>query len=256
MAALNPNDLAKFKGLLYVRPTGDTGAFTRLASVRGLVANIDTTNVVEVRADDTGVVYKATDVQATVEAELLENMDRDLLTLLFTGTASDVAGVATPVVGEDLGTGWTVWQPIKLANKNWDNTQVASITVYENAVGLVDGTDYDTYVWDGINGELGYTYIVPLAAKTLAITADYTYTPNASEDISINLDTTEVKNFEVKIVSTSNGKDRTTILSDAAFTAPYGMNYADVFEAGDITGATLTFTWNKGSTLTYSNEIL
>ena len=34
------------------------------------------------------------------------------------------------------------------------------------------------------------------------------------------------------------------------------MSFADIVEAGDITGATLTFNANKGSTLTYSNEIL
>ena len=97
MAAINENDLAKFKGLLYIRPQGTLGAYTRLASVRGLVSNIDTTSIIDVKADDTGSVFKVTDVKASIEAELLENMGRDVLGMLFTGTSTNTA--AAPVVG-------------------------------------------------------------------------------------------------------------------------------------------------------------
>lgn len=256
MSAINPNELAKFKWILEVRPAGTTWAFTRLASVRWLVANIDTTNIIDVKADDTGSVFKVVDTQATIEAELLENMWRDTLALLFTGTTSDVAWTPVVVTNEAHGTWWTVWIPFKLNNKNWANTQVTITTIKANSTTLADWTDYDTYVWDGTNGDLGYTYIVPLTAQTLAITANYTYTPNASENITIAIDSVEVKSFEVKITATSGGKVRTTNLSNAAFSSAYGMSYADIVEQWDITWATLTFTANKWSTLVYSDEIL
>lgn len=256
MGALNSNELAKFKWILEVRPAGSTWAFTRLASVRWLVANIDTTNVIDVKADDTGSVFKVVDTQATIEAELLENMWRDTLALLFTGTTSDVAWTPVVVTNEAHWTGWTVWVPFKLNNKNWANTQVTITTIKAAAVTLVDWTDYDTYVWDGTNGDLGFTYIIPLTAQTLAITANYTYTPNASENITIAIDSVEVKWFEVKITATSNGKTRITRLTNAAFSSTYGMSYADIVEAWDITGSTLTFTANKGSELVYEDQIV
>ena len=256
MAAINPNDLAKFTGILEVRAAGSSASYTRLASVRGLVANIDTSNIVEIKADDTGTVLKVSDTQASIEAELLENMDRDTLDLLFTGTASDVAAAPVAVTGEALGTGWTVGQPIQLANKDGDNTEVASIVIDAASSALTLNTDYAVYVGDGDNGDLGYTYITPLTAQAGILDADYSYTPNATESFSIDIDTVELKNFQVKITATSGTDTRVTTLSSAAFNGVYGMTYADVVEAGDITGASLTFEANKGSTLSYANEII
>ena len=80
------------------------------------------------------------------------------------------------VTGESLGTGWTVNQPIKLANKNGDNTEVASITIYADWAPLGLDTDYRVYVdadW--------YTYILPIAVQTGVLDADYTYTPLANK---------------------------------------------------------------------------
>ena len=251
MAAINENSLAKFTGILEVRTAGTTGNFTRLASVRWLISNIDTTNIVDIKADDTGSVFKVTDVKATVEAELLEVFDRDTLKLLFNGTTSDVAAAPISVTGEDKGTGWTVWTPIKLSNKNGDETEVANIVIKADGTALTLDTDYAVFV-----DEDGYTNITPLTAQTGAITADYDYTPTASENITINIDSAVVNNFEVKITSTDNGKDRTITLSSASFVSTYGLSFVDVVEAGDITWATLTFEGNKGSTLTYVDEII
>jgi hypothetical protein len=99
-------------------------------------------------------------------------------------TLATVAASPVAVTGEALGTGWTQGTPIKLANKNGANTIVASITIKENGVSLVLNTDYRTYVGNGTNGELGATYIVPVSARTLAITADYTYTPNTAKKLT------------------------------------------------------------------------
>jgi len=78
---------------------------------------------------------------------------------------------ATNVTWEALGTGWIVWTPIRLKNKNGDNTIVTSIVVKSGATVLVAWTDYDTYIYDG------YTFILPKTAQTGVLTSNYTYTP-------------------------------------------------------------------------------
>ncbi len=251
MAALNPNDLSKFSGILEIRLAGTTGAWTRLPSVRELATIINDTNIVDVKADDTGTVYKATDRIASIQLQLLENANRDNLALLFGGTSTDVAGVLTPVAGEALGTGWTVDTPIKLANKNADNTEVSSITIDADATPLVLNTDYRVFV-----GSDGYTYIMPITAQAGVLDADYSYTPNVSENLELDLKTIELRNFEIRVTATSEGKARKTIISSGTLNSEYSISYQDVIEAGDITGSTLTFESNKGATYTYENEIL
>lgn len=258
MWAINPLELPKFVGILEVRPAWSTGVFTRLACVRWLVATVDTSaNTVEVNADDCGTVFSGNRPAITIEAELLEDMGTDTIELLLGWlNRVDVAGTPTAITGEALGTGWVVWTPIKLANKNGDDTIVASIVIDADAVALVAWTDYNTYVGDGINGDLGYTYIVPLTVQTGVLDADYSYTPNASEQVEIDSSFTENSLFEVKITASNDGKDRTINLTPARFEAPYNMNFLDVVEAGDITGATLTFIGEKDSKLTYKNDII
>jgi hypothetical protein len=99
-------------------------------------------------------------------------------------TYTPVAASPVTVTGEAHGTGWTQGKPIKLTYKNGANTVVTSITVKGGGSSLVANTDYRTYVGDGSNGSLGYTYIVPITAQAGAITVDYTYTPNASKKLT------------------------------------------------------------------------
>jgi len=258
MSAENPNNLPKFVGILEVRPAWSSDPYTRLACVRWLVATVDTSaNTVEVNADDCWTVFSWNRPGITIEAELLEDMGVDTVELLLGWlNRTDVAWTPVSVTGEALWTGWVVWQPIKLANKNGDNTIVTSIVIDADATPLVLNTDYNTYVWDGQNGDLGYTYIVPITAQAGVLDADYDYTPNASEQIEVDSSFTENALFDVKITATENGKDRIITLTPARFEAPYNMNFLDVVEAGDLTGATLSFIWEKDSKLTYKNEII
>jgi len=252
MWAINDKALAKFKGILEVRPAWSNDVFTRLASVRWLISNLDTTNVIDIKADDTGSVYKVTDVKATVEAEMLEIFDRDTLKLLFTWTSEDIAAAEVSVSDEALWTWWTVGTPITLKNKNGNNTEVSDIVVKADGDELTKDTDYAVYV-----DEDGYTNITPLTSQDdKELTADYKYTPNASENISISIDSTEVKSFEVKITAVEWDKIRVINLSSAAFNSAYWLSFADVVEQWDITWATLTFDANKWSVFTYTNEIL
>lgn len=251
MAAINPNDLAKFTGILEVRPAWTSWSFSRLASVRWLVANLDTSNVVEVNADDTWTVLKVTNQITTIETELLEVFWRDTLALLFNWTSSDIAATPVAITGEEVWTDVAAWTIYTLENKNGANTQVDSISVSDTGWALVLDTNYT--VWVDANW---YTYIVFLTATTGATTVDYEYTPNETESFTTDNDTQELKNFELKITATDSGKDRTITVSSTTLTSTYWLSFQDVIENGDITWATLTFTSNKWSQTIYSNQIL
>lgn len=137
-----------------------------------------------------------------------------------------VASSPVAVTGEAHGTGWTVANPIKLNNKNGANTIVSSIVVKADGSALTLNTNYKTYVGDGTNGELGYTYIVPLTASTAVITADYSYTPNASKKLTFN--DTGTKTLKcMRIVNTDeNGKEFRIDVENGTNFAPISMDFA------------------------------
>lgn len=145
--------------------------FTSLAEIQ----SIEFDNVDSLSKFVKGQRVQVTFDLAEINFDTIAKLDGGLVTL------SVVAASAVPLTNEAKGTGWTLGQPIRLNNKNGANTIVAAIVIKENAVTLVLNTDYRTFVGNGTNGELGYTFIVPLTARSLAITADYTYTPNASK---------------------------------------------------------------------------
>lgn len=259
MAALNDNKLAKFVGTTYFRDAGSTGAWTRLASVRGLVVNVDATaKTVEVNADDTGTVFKGFTPKTNFEFEFLENADASILAKLFNGTVTTTAGTPVSVTAEAHGTGWTIGKPFALNNKNGDNTIVSSITVKANTTTLAAGTDYNTYVGDGTNGTKGYTYIVPITDQTLAITANYTYTPAVLSQTTLSMSFQEAARLQIKIEAPSPSdptKIRTIIGNEMTFNGTYSLSFVDVVESGNIKGSTMVFTSTKGSTVDYKDGI-
>ena len=259
MAAINPTELWKYTWELYITPTG--WSRTRLASVRWLVANIDNSNVIEVKADDTGTVFKVIDLQASITCELLENMGRDTIDLLFTTTSSDVAGSLVSGATQVIASGTKAFNEFTaITNQNGSG---AAITV-NSVTGATDGllvADTDYVVTKDADGTYWIVIIDSATVTTMAqnFTIDLDYTPNASENTTIAIDSVEAKNFLVEIEAVNPSditQTRITKLSSASFDWVYNMNYADVVEAGDITGSELTFTANKGSNLIYENEIL
>lgn len=138
---------------------------------------------------------------------------------------SVVAGDPVAVTGEAHGTGWTQGKPIKLNYKNGANTIVTSITVKAGGSSLVANTDYRTYVSDGSNGSLGYTYIVPITAQTLAITVDYTYTPNAAK-VSKTGGKVEIGYKVMKLTNTNeDSKEYSVTLYKAANSNGFTFNF-------------------------------
>lgn len=155
-------------------------------------------------------------------------------------TLATVASAPVGVTGEAKGTGWVVGKPIKLNYKNGANTIVASIVVKGNGSALALTTNYVTYVGDGTNGELGYTYIVPVTANATVITADYSYTPNASKKLTFADSGT--KTLKVMRISNTdeNGKVFKIDIENATnFSAPVITFAGD--DADDVATLPITF---------------
>jgi hypothetical protein len=259
MAAVNDNALSKFVGLLYVAPQASPGSLVRIASVRGLIANFDNTaNQVDIKADDTGTVFKGFLPEGSIEGSFLENVERDTIAMLLGGTPADIAASIVNNHVQTVASGawaYNVFIPFEFQNGNGTAPNVDSV------VGSVDGalvseTDYfigknDLGVW-GIFIKNSVT--VTTLVQSIAIQFDYT--PNAAENITLPITFQESPRLYVKIVATDNGKDRTIILDDATFEGKYGLEFLDVVEAGDIKGTEFSFKASKGSNFIIQNEIL
>lgn len=156
-------------------------------------------------------------------------------------TLSTVAGAPVAVTGEAHGTGWVQGAPIKLNNKNGANTVVASIVVKGAGSALVLNTDYRVFVGDGVNGELGYTFITPITAQAGAITVDYSYTPNASKKL-VFADSGNKTLKVMRIINTDeNGKEFKIDIENATnFSAPTITFAGD--DADDVAVLPITFT--------------
>ena len=133
----------------------------------------------------------------------MEVFDRDQINKIFGGTTSEVAGVLTPVADEVLNFA-TLDTSIKIANQNGDKTKPTITDLRTAALGggvaLAEGTDYEVKPVNGV----WYVFPIDGGAITPATNyyLNYSYTPNQSVTNRITLDTTELKNFEVKITST------------------------------------------------------
>lgn len=165
-------------------------------------------NVVQLRAHNGYLPVKKKIENIEFSAELYEVHLDNIQKIDSHGVLSNTAWSLVNVTGEVLGTWWTVWSPIKLANKNGNNTEVGSIVIDEDGSPLTNGTDYEVYVADGSNGELGYTYIIPLTPQAGVLDADYSYTPNTKKTITFSDLSKLVSYYEVKFVNTDeNGKE-------------------------------------------------
>lgn len=262
MAAVNDNALNKFIGELYVAPIATPTVFTRVASVRGLSGIVDnTTNQIQIDADDTGTVLKGATPEFRIEGSFLENADRDIMKILMGGSISDVAGTLVAGATQTLTNGaWVADQFYAITGKNGNG----NAPTINSVTGGTDGAltaEVDYAIVKDTHGVWGITIFGTASTNltTLAqnIVIDYDYTPNASEDIVLTATFREDPRLVVKIVADNgSGDERTIVLSDASFEGQYGLEFLDVEQAGDLNGTTFVFKGNKGSTLTYHNEIL
>ena len=162
-------------GTLYI--SSDGGAtYTNLWALKDANLNV-TKSIIEVIMDNAKMPPKVKIDEAVFSANLYEIVLEHLQTMDGIATYSTVDGTQTSVTGEALGTGWTVDTPIKLAKKNGDNTEVASIVIDADGTPLTLNTDYRVFV-----GADGYTYIMPITSQSGVLDADYAYTPLASKE--------------------------------------------------------------------------
>lgn len=262
MSAINSNALSKFVGILEIAPSSNPTSFTRIASVRGLIANIDTAaKQVEVKADDTGTVFKGYTPEARFEGEFLENADRDIIDLLLGGTPSDTAATPVNVTTEVLLdhptiSEWAADEVLWFAYNSGDGSKATSIVIDHAGTPLAEGTDYEV-VYDADAGKTGVVRIGTALTLTGDIDADYTYTPNTTESLTIDIDFTEYETFVARITGEdSSGNTRIVRLTEATFEGVYGLSFLDVVENGDITGTSFTIKATQGSQLVYENQII
>lgn len=260
MTAINAEALSKYVGILEVAPKASPTSFVRVASVRGLNAAYDpTANLVEVKADDTGTVYKASVPEIRFEGEFLENADRDIIKLLVGGTSTDVAGTLVSGETQDIASPIVADRFYALENQNGDGTAptVNSVT------GSVDGalTAHDDYQLVSVDGVWGIIFNTVaggshLTTLTQTVEVDYDYTPNATEQLVLTAEATELPLLVARITATEGSDIRRLTLSECTFEGVYNLNFLDVVEAGDITGTEFVLKVSKGATMTYENQIL
>lgn len=154
----------------------------------------------------------------------------DNLQTIFGWTLTNTAGTLQTVTAEAKGTWWTVGKPIKLNYKNGANTIVWSIVIKANWSALVLWTNYNTYVWDWTNGDLWYTYIVPITTNALVITADYTYTPYVSKKITYDDFINLVSMYTVEFTNTDSN---------------WKIFSVKIYKAYATNSLSLPFTWDQ-----------
>ncbi len=261
MSAINDNALSKFIGKLYVATATAPTNFTRIASVRWLIANYDNTaKQVEINADDTWTILKSTIPELSVVGEFLENFDRDLINKLLWGTIENVAWTIVNNFSQEVASGdWNYNKFIPLTNQNGDGSAITPDSVTAGTDGaLVLDTDYFLTDVDGVKGIMIIdSTTVTTEAQTITIV--YDYTPNASEKIILTQSAVESVNLVIKIEATDpddETKKRIITLDTCVFDGTYGLSFLDVVEAGDLTGTSFNFKGNKNATLTIENQIL
>jgi len=167
-----PKSVRFGSGILYVSQD-DGVTWINLGGLKDATLTA-TPSIIEVVLDNARLPAKHKREEVLFSANIYEVALDNLQIIDGVATYSSTDDTPVSITGEALGTGWTVDTPIKLANKNGDDTEVASIIIDADATPLVLDTDYRVYVWTD-----GFTYIYPLTAQTGVLDADYTYTPLA-----------------------------------------------------------------------------
>lgn len=183
-------------------------------------------NVLNIKAHNGRLPPRKKVENVKVTAEIWELFLDNLAKIDSHGVFTNIASTPVVITAEALWTGWVVWKPIKLGNKNGANTVVSSIIIKANWSALVLNTNYAIYVWDGINWENWCTYITPMTANALVITADYTYTPNTTKKAVWSDVTKLLSTYELKMINTNeNGKKLTVTIPKGYSTSAMSWSF-------------------------------
>lgn len=256
MSAIKPNAVSKFVGDLLYRTSGTNDTFVDIGAVRGLIFGLDSSaNRVEINSDNKGTILSGYTPETTIEVELLENADRDLIYKLFGGTSSDTAGVPTTVTDATIrATGtWADGEVIYIDGVN----STFSITNVKNNGSAITGTNYQLVKDPTANryGVINKSGSAVTIAGAAGLTITYTYTPASAKELTITNGFTSDVVLEVKIQAVSNGKYRTITLDKAVVEGKHTISFSDPTNGGDLKGAQLTIKLQKGGTFKFHDEI-
>lgn len=169
------NSVRFWSWILYISTDGGEN-YTNLWAITNANLNV-TKSIIELVLDNARSRPRVQIDEAVFSCNLYEVVLENFQSIDGIADYSTVDWVLQNVTGEALWTGWTVDEPIKLSNKQWDNTEVANLVVDADWTPLILDTDYRVFVWED-----GYTYIYPLTAQAGVLDADYDYTPLASKE--------------------------------------------------------------------------
>lgn len=255
MGAINPNAVNKFVGDLFMRSAGTLNTFADLGAVRGLMYAIDNSGErIEINSDNRGTILSGYNPDVTIEVEILESKDRNLIAKFFGGVSTDITGGTVTVTDKLLrSTGtWAANEVIYIDGASQD----ISITNVKNNGSTITNTDYKL-VKDPTTGRVGVLNIASAVTITgTGLTTTFTHTAVTAKELVITKQFTEDNEIEVKIQAIQSGKVFTAVLSRARMEAKYGISFSDPTNGGDLKGSQLTFKLQKGGTTTYHDEII
>lgn len=259
MAADNPNALSDLPCDLYI--SDDNGStFLNVWAVTATVWQIDYSNVTEYNSDNRGTLKSFVDAITNVTANLFENQSVSLLNSIVEWTETLVPGTPVPSVNQTVNSwDWSYNSFIEIDNQNGDK----SIITINSVTGSVDwalvaNTDY--YLGKNEDGKYGI-FVIDSATVTTEvqnIVIDHAYTPNASSSFSFTNWTAELKSLYIKLVAVdpTTLKEREFICTSMRYEGTIDLWFVDPVENGSLPSASASFRSNKGSTTTYSTELL
>lgn len=236
---------------------GKVSSWSRVASITDLAITRNIADgLTQADTDDNGIVFSGSRAKITVKGNWFEEGDLDSIAVILGEPYVSVAASPVTVTAEAHGTGWTQGAPFKLTNKNGDNLTVGSIVVKEDSVALVLNTDYRTFVGDGDNGDLGFTYITPITAQAGVITVDYAYTPSATRYTGLDTAFRELPRLVARIttVADADGDVDTHYIVDAVSTGDLVKNLVNSARAGDVKNTPFELSVNNGGFLVSAVE--
>ena len=117
------------------------------------------------------------------KAEIVELYLDNLAKIDWIWDLTNTAWTPVTITDESYWEVWTAYLPIKLKNKNWDNS-IITLTTVKAWWSTVTWTSYTTYIWDWTNWEIWATYLVFKSIQTWEITMTYDYTPNTTKTLT------------------------------------------------------------------------
>lgn len=205
-------------------------------------------------SDQCGVweFYRAAELTPRAEFTWQEVWDLDRFATFLGLKVQNVAGTPVAITNEAVGTTVAAGTIYTFANKNWDNTQVASITASDTGWALVLNTDYTLWVDDE-----GNTYMVILLATTGATVVNYTYTPNASKLSSYKTQQKTTPYSLIKFVTCPNDEGEFDVhyLVKVAPTAEVQMQFVNLARS-DFAGTSMTLSGAKWGNYLWKKQTL